>query len=202
MAQRYNLAELHGGPLDGQVVQVPLQEDGRPEQVVGVPVPVLDEPPSGSGGTPATTSSCRRRTRPSAASTGTTPTPEPCLATPHSPANTNCAWSPTTGGGSDTPWVGTRGLDSRAAPAGKRYWGSCAATCSVGPGSRHVQVLPRLTAPDPGRPRSRARNGHARLAGRGEWHDPAASRVVACLTPCLLWHACTLGAQGHNAASA
>ena len=43
MAQRYNLAELHGGPLDGQVVQLPLQEDGRPELVVGVPVPVLDE---------------------------------------------------------------------------------------------------------------------------------------------------------------
>ena len=43
MAQRYNLAELHGGPLDGQVVQVPLQEDGRPGLVVGVPVPVLDE---------------------------------------------------------------------------------------------------------------------------------------------------------------
>ena len=43
MAQRYNLAELHGGPLDGQVVQVPLQQDGRPEPVVGVPVPVLDE---------------------------------------------------------------------------------------------------------------------------------------------------------------
>ena len=43
MAQRYNLAELHGGPLDGQVVQVPLQEDGHPELVVGLPVPVLDE---------------------------------------------------------------------------------------------------------------------------------------------------------------
>ena len=43
MAQRYNLAELHGGPLDGQLVQVPLRPDGRPEQVVGVPVPVLDE---------------------------------------------------------------------------------------------------------------------------------------------------------------
>jgi hypothetical protein len=43
MAQRYNLAELHRGPLDGQVVQVPLQANGRPELVVGVPVPVLDE---------------------------------------------------------------------------------------------------------------------------------------------------------------
>ncbi len=43
MALQYNLAELHGGPLDGQIVQVPLQSDGRPELVVGVPVPVLDE---------------------------------------------------------------------------------------------------------------------------------------------------------------
>lgn len=43
MAQRYNLAELHGGPLDGELVHVPVREDGRPEQVVGVPVPVLDE---------------------------------------------------------------------------------------------------------------------------------------------------------------
>src|SRR3954467_13629196 len=43
MAQRYTLAELHGGPLDGQVVQVPLQKDGRRELVVGVPIPVLDE---------------------------------------------------------------------------------------------------------------------------------------------------------------
>ncbi len=43
MAQRYNLAQLHGGPLDGQVVQVPVWEDGQPEHVVGVPVPVLDE---------------------------------------------------------------------------------------------------------------------------------------------------------------
>jgi hypothetical protein len=43
MAQGYQLGELHGGPLDGQLVQVPVREDGRPEQVVGVPVPVLDE---------------------------------------------------------------------------------------------------------------------------------------------------------------
>jgi hypothetical protein len=43
MAQRFNLAELHGGPLDGQLVHVPVREDGRPERVVGVPVPVLDE---------------------------------------------------------------------------------------------------------------------------------------------------------------
>jgi hypothetical protein len=28
---------------DGQVVQVPVREDGQPEHVVGVPVPVLDE---------------------------------------------------------------------------------------------------------------------------------------------------------------
>ena len=43
MAQRYNLAELHGGPLDGQVVQAPVRADGQPERVIGVPVPVLDE---------------------------------------------------------------------------------------------------------------------------------------------------------------
>jgi hypothetical protein len=43
MALRYNLAELHGGPLDGQLVQAPIGEDGRPERVIRVPVPVLDE---------------------------------------------------------------------------------------------------------------------------------------------------------------
>jgi len=43
MAQRYNLAELHGGLLDGQVVQAPVRSDGQPEPVIGVPVPVLDE---------------------------------------------------------------------------------------------------------------------------------------------------------------
>src|SRR5918911_2335287 len=44
MAREYILAQLHGGPLDGDVVQVPLRDDGlRPVEVVGVPVPVLDE---------------------------------------------------------------------------------------------------------------------------------------------------------------
>jgi hypothetical protein len=45
MAHAYALAHLHGGPLDGDIVQVPLRDDGRrPVEVVGVPVPVLDEP--------------------------------------------------------------------------------------------------------------------------------------------------------------
>jgi hypothetical protein len=35
MAQRWNLAELH----DGQVVQVPLDEDGGPEPVMACPSP-------------------------------------------------------------------------------------------------------------------------------------------------------------------
>ena len=94
MAQRYNLAELHGGPLDGQVGQVPLQADGRPELVVGIPVPVLDEATerfwwdTGNyfflpAANPPTT----------AASTGTTPTPGPCLATPPLPRSTRPAWS-------------------------------------------------------------------------------------------------------------
>jgi hypothetical protein len=43
MALRYNLSELHGGPLDGQMVQAPVRDDGQPEPVIGVPVPVLDE---------------------------------------------------------------------------------------------------------------------------------------------------------------
>ncbi len=43
MAQRYDLAELRGGPLDGQVVQAPVRSDGRPEPVIGVPLQVLDE---------------------------------------------------------------------------------------------------------------------------------------------------------------
>ena len=47
MAQRYNLAELHGGPLDGQLVQVPVREDGQPERVVGVPGPVRTRRQSG-----------------------------------------------------------------------------------------------------------------------------------------------------------
>jgi hypothetical protein len=42
MAPRHTLAQLHGGPLDGQIVQAPI-EDGRPVAVIGVPVPVLDE---------------------------------------------------------------------------------------------------------------------------------------------------------------
>jgi hypothetical protein len=44
MARTYALAQMHGGPLDGDVVQVPFRDDGRrPVEVVGVPVPVLDE---------------------------------------------------------------------------------------------------------------------------------------------------------------
>jgi hypothetical protein len=43
MALRYSLAELHGGPLDGHVIQAPVRADGQPEPVIGVPVPVLDE---------------------------------------------------------------------------------------------------------------------------------------------------------------
>ena len=43
MAQ-YVLAQLHGGPLDGEVVQAPLKPDSRwPADVIGVPVPHLDE---------------------------------------------------------------------------------------------------------------------------------------------------------------
>ena len=40
---RHNLAQLHGGPLQGQIVQAPVRDDGRPVDVIGVPVPVLDE---------------------------------------------------------------------------------------------------------------------------------------------------------------
>ena len=40
---RHDLAELHGGHLDGQFVQAPIGQEGRPERVIGVPVPVLDE---------------------------------------------------------------------------------------------------------------------------------------------------------------
>ena len=43
MALRYQLVELHGGPLNGQLVQAPVAADGRPEPVIGVPVPVLDQ---------------------------------------------------------------------------------------------------------------------------------------------------------------
>lgn len=42
MAQ-YVVAQLHGGPLDGQLVHVPCSERGWPERNVGLPVPVLDE---------------------------------------------------------------------------------------------------------------------------------------------------------------
>jgi hypothetical protein len=44
MALHYQPAQLHGGPLDGNVVQAPLREDQSiPVRVIGVPVPVLDE---------------------------------------------------------------------------------------------------------------------------------------------------------------
>ena len=59
--------------------------------------------PSGSGGTPATTSSCRRRTRPSPAGTGTTPTPAPCPATRLSPATTPEASTRPAGSGGTFP---------------------------------------------------------------------------------------------------
>ena len=43
MAPRYALARLHGGPLDGDLVQAPLNQWRMPADVIGVPVPVLDE---------------------------------------------------------------------------------------------------------------------------------------------------------------
>ena len=44
MARRYEPARLHGGPLDGDVIQAPIREGRRePERVIGLPVPVLDE---------------------------------------------------------------------------------------------------------------------------------------------------------------
>ena len=44
MAPIYELAKLHGGPLDGDVVQAPMRSDHPvPERVIGLPVPVLDE---------------------------------------------------------------------------------------------------------------------------------------------------------------
>jgi hypothetical protein len=86
MALRYNLAELHGGPLDGQLVQAPIGEDGRPERVIGVPVPVLDEARElfwwDTGNyfmLPAA------NLHPRQVSTGITPTRGPCPATPPSP---------------------------------------------------------------------------------------------------------------------
>jgi len=43
MALGYTRAELHGGALDGQVVQVSPTAGRSAELVVGVPVPVLDD---------------------------------------------------------------------------------------------------------------------------------------------------------------
>lgn len=43
MARDYVLAELHGGPLDGQVVQVPAEPDGWPVPEAGFPAFVLVE---------------------------------------------------------------------------------------------------------------------------------------------------------------
>lgn len=45
MASSCVLAELHGGPLDGDVVQAAVREDGSllPTDAIDVPVPVLDE---------------------------------------------------------------------------------------------------------------------------------------------------------------
>ena len=43
MAPRYALARLHGGPLDGDLMQAPLNQWRMPADVIGVPVPVLDE---------------------------------------------------------------------------------------------------------------------------------------------------------------
>jgi hypothetical protein len=44
MAPHYQPAQLHGGPLDGDLVHAPLRDDQPvPVRVIGVPVPVLDE---------------------------------------------------------------------------------------------------------------------------------------------------------------
>ena len=43
MAPRYRLARLHGGPLDGDLVQTPVDHSRMPASVIGLPVPVLDE---------------------------------------------------------------------------------------------------------------------------------------------------------------
>jgi hypothetical protein len=43
MAPRYALASLHGGPLDGDLVETPLNRWRMPVDVIGLPVPVLDE---------------------------------------------------------------------------------------------------------------------------------------------------------------
>ena len=45
MARSHVLAELHGGPLDGNVVEAAVRDDGSllPTDAIAVPVPVLDE---------------------------------------------------------------------------------------------------------------------------------------------------------------
>jgi hypothetical protein len=43
MALSDRLARLEGGPMDGCLVQAPLDEWRRPASVTGLPVPVLDE---------------------------------------------------------------------------------------------------------------------------------------------------------------
>jgi hypothetical protein len=40
----YVSARLHGGPLHGQLVQAPVDHTRLPAHVMGLPVPVLDEP--------------------------------------------------------------------------------------------------------------------------------------------------------------
>ena len=43
MTAHYAPARLRGGPLDGQLVQAPLDPSKLPASVIGLPVPVLDE---------------------------------------------------------------------------------------------------------------------------------------------------------------
>ena len=43
MAPRYALARLEGGPVDGDLVQAPLNQWRMRTSVIGLPVPVLDE---------------------------------------------------------------------------------------------------------------------------------------------------------------
>src|SRR4051812_18957096 len=43
MAPHYALARLRGGPLDGDLVQTPVDHSLMPAKVIGLPVPVLDE---------------------------------------------------------------------------------------------------------------------------------------------------------------
>ena len=47
MAARYVLARLRGGPLNGDVVEAPVDSYGLPAKVIGLPVPVLDERKAG-----------------------------------------------------------------------------------------------------------------------------------------------------------